>query len=160
MILFKGREIHLKKSPLLSSSAVAGIWGLLPAPRSQQKISSFHPPESVLGEDTALAATPCQGAETVGVVGYPSDKGTVLEKGGTMYEAWGEAIWDLEKTGGMLSHSVSTTGGMDPQQALLIVKIVSRLTTLKRAARRPVASERHPQGHSWRRSGVEKKRVR
>jgi hypothetical protein len=70
------------------------------------------------------------GEEILGVVGFPCDKWAVKNDGTN--EAGAKMTgWNVKS--GMLRHSIPTSGGMDSQQALIIVKIVLRLTTLKRS---------------------------
>jgi hypothetical protein len=86
-----------------------------------------------------IAATPPKGAEVLGIVGYPGDKLSRTgdgkpEAGGRIFEAWKEVNWDLAMAGHLIPHTIPTAAGMDPQQALLIVKVVLQLT-LKRSIR-------------------------
>jgi hypothetical protein len=57
-----------------------------------------------------VSATPQNGEEVLGVVGFPADK-----RSGRMYEAWQNASW-----GNIISHRIPTFRGMDHQQVLLI----------------------------------------
>jgi hypothetical protein len=100
-----------------------------------------------------VETTPPSGEEILGVVGFPGDKWFVnkdgtSEAGTKMYESWKMTNWDVKS--GMLGHSIPTTGGMDPQQALIIVKMVTLKRSIRLASSQIEEYESHRSPHEWR----------
>lgn len=80
-------------------------------------------------------ATPKQGEEMIGVVGYPADKILTYEdgrqeQGALMYEQFNDVAYSLEpnksNTQGMLKYRISSFGG--EYASVMITGLISRLT--------------------------------